>query len=69
MATGIRYYEDGARLSAHKAQLEHDCVFTYEQIRDVLGLVKKHEWPDGTYGDNECELWSLIREVLGDQDW
>lgn len=64
MATVERYYEDENRRSAHKSQKEHGQVFTYEQIHDICSLLKEGEWPDGNYGDDECVLWSLIREEL-----
>ena len=40
-------------------------VFTFEQVEDVLDLIAAEKWPDGSYGDDECVLWSIIRERLG----
>jgi len=68
MATYTRYYEDENRRRNHDAQKEHGYSFTLEQVRDVLELVKNRQWPDGTYSDAECNLWSLVREV-NDEKW
>lgn len=64
-----RYYKDCNRKAAHEMQKEHGCVFTFEQVRDVLELVKEHRWPDASWSDDECNLWSLVREVMDDRDW
>ena len=44
--------------------LKNDHVFSFEQIEDVLDLIANEKWPDGNFGDDECILWSLIRERL-----
>ena len=49
--------------------LKTDTVFSFEQIEDVLDLIADKKWPDGNYGDNECLLWSLIRNKLGIEYW
>jgi hypothetical protein len=40
-------------------------VFTIEQIRDICELVKSDRIPDGTYGDNECNLWEVLHDYFG----
>ena len=45
--------------------LKNDHVFSFEQIEDVLDLIANQKWPDGHYGDDECNLWSMIRNKLG----
>ena len=52
-----------------KNALKEDRVFSFEQIEDILDLIANEKWPDGTFGDDECNLWSLIREKLGIQYW
>ena len=49
--------------------IKNDRVFSFEQIEDVLDLIANKKWPDGNYGDDECNLWSLIREKLDMQYW
>ena len=44
--------------------IERGQVFSFEQIEDVLDLIANEKWPDGNFGDDECVLWSLIREKL-----
>ena len=44
---------------------ENDHVFSFEQVEDVLDLIANKKWPDGSYGDDECVLWSMIRDRLG----
>lgn len=60
-----RYYEDYTRKCAHENQKEHGYVFTIEQIRDVCKLVKSNRVPNGTYGDNECNLWEVLHDYFG----
>ena len=57
-----RYHQNWNRRRAHESQVEHGQVFSFEQIRDVCELLKAGEWPDGTWSDNECNLWSLLRQ-------
>lgn len=59
-----RYYQNESRRRAHESQVEHGHVFSFEQIRDVCALLKAGKWPDGTWGDDECNLWSLLSEEL-----
>lgn len=44
---------------------ENDHMFSFEQVEDVLDLIANKKWPDGSYGDDECVLWSIIRDRLG----
>ena len=64
-----RYYEDPNRKMAHKMAVEHKNVVTIEQLRDILQLIKQQHWPDGSYSDHECNVWSVIREELGISYW
>ena len=57
------YREDWNRIKRHQDLLEFGTVFTYEQVRDAVELVKANEIPDGRFSDAECELWSLVNEV------
>lgn len=45
--------------------LENKHVFSMAEIEDVLELVATKQWPDGHFSDDECNLWSLIRNKLG----
>ncbi len=47
----------------HEA-LKNNHVFSFEQVEDVLDLIANKKWPDGNFGDDECILWSMIREKL-----
>lgn len=49
--------------------LKEGLVFSFEQVEDVLDLIANEKWPDGTFGDDECLLWSLIRSKLGIEYW
>ncbi len=48
-----------------KQAIEDGRVFSFEQVEDVLDLIANEKWPDGDFGDDECILWSIIREKLG----
>ena len=52
-----------------KEALKEGRVFSFEQIEDVLDLIANEKWPDGTFGDDECVLWSLIRDKLDIKYW
>lgn len=60
-----RYYKDSNRMRAYEIAVERGHYVTTEQLRDILGLLKDGKWPDGTFSDDECNVWSLIREELG----
>lgn len=42
-----------------------DVTFTYKEIMDVIRLIRDKEWPDWRFGDDQCNLWSDIRRMLG----
>lgn len=46
-------------------------VFSVEEVRRVLKLVKERKWPDGHFGDDECVLWEIVVEELDlhDEMW
>ena len=44
--------------------IKNGMVFSFEQIEDVLDLIANEKWPTGEFGDDECNLWSLIRDKL-----
>ena len=44
--------------------LKQDRVFSFEQIEDILDLINARRWPDDTFGDDECLLWSVICNKL-----
>lgn len=52
-----------------KQAIAEGRVFSFEQVEDVLDLIADEKWPDGNYGDDECVLWSLIRDRLGIRYW
>lgn len=68
MAKVERYNEVESRRLAHEMQREHGNTFTFEQVRDICELVKEGQWPDGHYSDDECNLWSLIRQYFWTED-
>lgn len=49
--------------------LKRERVFSFEQIEDVLDLIANEKWPNGDFGDDECNLWSLIRRKLNIDYW
>lgn len=49
-----------------KARIESGrLIYSYEQVEDVVELVKNKKRPDGNFGDDECLLWELIKTELG----
>lgn len=39
---------------------------TFEELDDVCQLIKRGRIPNGTFGDDECAAWEIIRRVLHD---
>lgn len=44
--------------------LENNTTFSMAEILDVAELLRTEQWPDGKFGDNECNLWSALRREL-----
>ena len=41
-----------------------EVYFGPEKVRELLAMACEDVWPNGNYGDAECCLWGMIREVL-----
>lgn len=54
-----------ANYEEKQAALKNGHTFSIAEIEDVLELIATKQWPDGHFGDDECCLWSLIRNKLG----
>lgn len=51
-----------------KRELEKNHhTFTMNEVLDVLELIATKQWPDIKFGDDECNLWSEAKKVLGIQ--
>ena len=35
-----------------------------DELEDVLTLLANEQWPNGSFSDDECVAWSLIRSKL-----
>ena len=44
--------------------LRNGNTFSISEIEDVLELIKNKQYPDGRFSDNECCLYSVIKNVL-----
>ena len=38
--------------------------FDMERLREIAELAKKDKVPNGTFSDLECNVWSLMRELV-----
>ena len=38
--------------------------FTVEQIEHLAVMARENILPDGTYGDDECAVWVILRRVF-----
>lgn len=56
--------ERKANYEEKREALKNDATFSMTEIEDVLELISQKKWPDVTFSDNECNLWSLIRRKL-----
>ena len=41
-----------------------EVFFSYEKVRELLAMACEEVYPNGHYGDAECCLWGMMREVL-----
>lgn len=44
--------------------LRNGKTFSFAEIEDVVELIATKQWPDSKFGDDECCLWSMIRNKL-----
>ena len=56
-----RYYENWQRKHRHDSDVENGRVYTFDQIYDIVKLVKEDKGPDYHYSDDECRLYELIK--------
>lgn len=42
----------------------HAQTFSIAQVRAIYEMAKHNVYPDGRFGDEECNLWSLMREAV-----
>ena len=38
--------------------------FDMERLEEIAKLAKKDRCPDGTFSDLECNVWSLMRDLI-----
>lgn len=43
---------------------DHSRTFTFEQVMDVVELLKHGAYPNGEFGDDECCLWAALKREL-----
>lgn len=45
--------------------MRDDRTLTFDQIREVIELVRDRKYPNGEYGDDQCSLWEMVTRELG----
>ncbi len=53
-----------ANYEEKQTALKNGKTFSIAEIEDVLELIATKQWPDVHFSDDECCLWSLIRNKL-----
>ena len=43
---------------------EDSRTFTFEQVMDVVALLRNNAYPNAEFGDDECSLWEAIKREL-----
>lgn len=60
------YFDDRNRYQ--RTTPRHVCRDSYalslEELRDVVELVKHDRYPDGSFSDDECAAWEMLRELV-----
>lgn len=49
--------------SAIKFQKDHGHVLTLGQLYHLASMVANGKYPDGTYSDDECNAWELLKNI------
>lgn len=39
-------------------------TLTFDQMREVIELVRDRKYPNGTYSDDQCCLWEMVTHEL-----
>ena len=47
-----------------KDKFESYHSYNYNDIIDIVRLIKLGKYPDGSFGDDECNLYSAIKSIL-----
>ena len=42
----------------------NQLFFSYEKVKELLAMACEDITPNGHYGDDECCLWSEMRQIL-----
>lgn len=38
-------------------------IYTFEMLQALRDMAKADVWPDGTFGDMDCNVWSMFRSM------
>ena len=41
-------------------------AYTFQQIEALMNMAKYDVWPDGRFGDVDCEVWALFHHLYED---
>lgn len=41
-------------------------AYTFQQIEALMNMAKYNVWPDGRFGDLDCDVWGLFHKLYED---
>ena len=65
-----KYYKDlyeEARKEAYEGELRDNSntgVYTTKMLWALRDMAVNDVWPDGSFGDDECEVWGLFHRLV-----
>lgn len=63
MNRDYRYLKDEYLEEAEKSRKagNSNTVYTFEMIRKLKEMARHDVYPDGRFGDDDCNVWSMLR--------
>lgn len=51
-----------------KTGTELGCTYTFAMLRALKDMAENNVWPDGHFGDDDCNVWSLFHLYESESD-
>ena len=61
--TNARALKDAFHEAREKSSKDgnSNTVYTFEMLAALRNMAEKNVYPDGTFGDTDCNVWSMFR--------
>lgn len=60
-----KHYKDEFHRAAKRSKAAGNSneVYTFEMLRALRDMAERDIYPDGSFGDNDCLIWSMYRNM------